>query len=307
MYSRVPLLGLTEVSVRYHRHSRWAVDRVNLQLYAGEFIGLIGESGSGKTSLAHAILGLLPATSRLDGQLLYKQQCLTTLGQNELTRLRGAELGYVPQQSMAALNPVRTIGAQVAELYQLRCGLSRPEAWRRAADILEQMQLIDVPRVMKAYPHEISGGMAQRAVLAMAVSLKPSLLIADEPTTALDADLRASILVDIKRQQSDRRMAVLFISHDISLVARHADHLVVMYGGRVVESGSSDQVFTSPRHPYTRLLLELDIAEDEVAQQALTDICGCSFAPRCRHVRKQCCVAEPMWQGDSVRGWACCE
>ena len=153
--------------MRYHRHSRWAVDRVNLQLYAGEFIGLIGESGSGKTSLAHAILGLLPATSRLDGQLLYKQQCLTTLGQNELTRLRGAELGYVPQQSMAALNPVRTIGAQVAELYQLRGGLSRPEAWRRAADILEQMQLIDVPRVdVMAFPFGyILRGQAQEGAL----------------------------------------------------------------------------------------------------------------------------------------------
>lgn len=293
--------------MRYHQNAHWAADRVDLQIYAGEFTALIGESGSGKTTLAHAILGILPTESRLEGQLLFKQQCLTVLDQKIFAQLRGIEIGYVPQQSMAALNPVRTIGDQVAELYRLRGGLSRDEAWRSAAEILEQLQLVDVPRVMKAYPHEISGGMAQRAVLAMAVSLNPALLIADEPTTALDADLRASVLVDIKQQQNNRQMAVLFISHDLPLVARHADQLAVMYGGRIVEKGSTEQVFSSPRHPYTRLLLEQDREDDFLAQESIIVGRGCGFAPRCRYACQQCRETAPIWQGDAIRGWACHE
>lgn len=307
MSSSEPLLQISNLTVHYRTRQRTvrAVAGFNLSIKHGEFLGLIGESGSGKSTVAKAVLGLLPAEGQLSGAIVYKNQSIEAVGEGEITKLRGAQIGFVPQQPVAALNPVRTIGSQLAEVFRRPIGRGKDAAWKRSADLLERVRIGDVARVLQAYPHELSGGMCQRVVLAMAIALGPALLVADEPTTAVDAYLRMELLNEISSQQKAHNMGVLFISHDIALVGRYADRLAVMYDGHIVEKGMALEIFARPQHPYTQLLLGKEDEPEIATQNSSLPISGCVFAHRCRYAAQVCHKEKPKWKGNEITGGAC--
>ncbi|WP_333904283.1 ABC transporter ATP-binding protein, partial [Achromobacter insolitus] len=233
-----------------------ALKDLSLTLDAGEIVCVVGESGSGKSLTAGAILGLLPQDVRASaGQILWEGQDLLRLPPDALRKLRGKRIGMIFQEPMTALNPLRTIGDQIAEVFRTHTSLPRKEVRRRTLDLLESVRLPDPARAMDAYPHELSGGQRQRAMIAMALALEPALLIADEPTTALDVTTQAQILHLIHDLQRRKGTAVLFITHDFGVVAEIADRVAVMQRGELVESGAAEQVLEHPRHPYTRALI----------------------------------------------------
>lgn len=233
-----------------------ALKDLSLTLDAGEIVCVVGESGSGKSLTAGAILGLLPQDVRASGgQILWEGQDLLRLPPDALRKLRGKRIGMIFQEPMTALNPLRTIGDQIAEVFRTHASLPRKEVRRRTLDLLESVRLPDPARAMDAYPHELSGGQRQRAMIAMALALEPALLIADEPTTALDVTTQAQILHLIHDLQRRKGTAVLFITHDFGVVAEIADRVAVMQRGELVESGAAEQVLEYPRHPYTRALI----------------------------------------------------
>ena len=239
MSSPEPLLDIEALTVRHESKARSveALSDVSLTVSAGEWLGLIGESGSGKSTLLRAVLRLLPPASRQSGRIHFQGRDITLLGEAAMTQLRGGSIGFMPQQAVAALNPVRTVGSQVAELFRLRLGLDATAARLRSLELLERFHLSDLSRVYGAYPHQLSGGMCQRVVLAMAMALEPQLLLADEPTSSLDAGLRLDLLDEIRIQQRSRNLAVLFVSHDLQLVERYADRLAMLQGGRMAMMG----------------------------------------------------------------------
>ncbi|MGS1011458.1 ABC transporter ATP-binding protein [Achromobacter anxifer] len=233
-----------------------ALKDLSLNISAGEIVCVVGESGSGKSLTAGAILGLLPQDVRASGgQVLWEGQDLLRLAPEALRRLRGKRIGMIFQEPMTALNPLRTIGDQIAEVFRTHTRLGRAEIRRRTLDLLESVRLPDPLRALDAYPHELSGGQRQRAMIAMALALEPALLIADEPTTALDVTTQAQILHLIHDLQRRKGTAVLFITHDFGVVAEIADRVAVMQRGVLVESGAAQQVLEHPRHPYTRALI----------------------------------------------------
>ncbi|MCY1204066.1 Glutathione import ATP-binding protein GsiA [compost metagenome] len=233
-----------------------AIKGLSLSAHAGEILCVVGESGSGKSLTAGAILGLLPQGVRASaGQVLWEGQDLLRLPPDALRRLRGKRIGMIFQEPMTALNPLRTIGDQIAEVFRTHTRLPRAEIRRRTLDLLESVRLPDPARALGAYPHELSGGQRQRAMIAMALALEPALLIADEPTTALDVTTQAQILHLIHDLQRRKGTAVLFITHDFGVVAEIADRVAVMQRGELVESGTAQQVLEHPRHPYTRALI----------------------------------------------------
>ena len=233
-----------------------AVEGVSLEICSNEIVCIVGESGSGKSITAHAIMGLLPrGVQATGGQVLFDGVDLLKEAPGALRKRRGRDIAMIFQDPMAALNPVVAIGRQVTEQIRAHRAVSETAAIRQAADLLEQMGLKDVPRVLKAYPHQLSGGQRQRVMIAMALSLSPRLLIADEPTTALDVTTQAQILKLIRRIQAERGMSVLFITHDFGVVADMADKVAVMRHGRVLESGATAQVLREPSHSYTRALI----------------------------------------------------
>ncbi|CAB3638717.1 ABC transporter ATP-binding protein [Achromobacter aegrifaciens] len=233
-----------------------ALQDLSLNISAGEIVCVVGESGSGKSLTAGAVLGLLPQDVRASaGQVLWEGQDLLRLAPEALRRLRGQRIGMIFQEPMTALNPLRTIGDQIAEVFRTHTRLGRAEIRRRTLDLLESVRLPDPQRALGAYPHELSGGQRQRAMIAMALALEPALLIADEPTTALDVTTQAQILHLIHDLQRRKGTAVLFITHDFGVVAEIADRVAVMQRGVLVESGAARQVLEHPRHPYTRALI----------------------------------------------------
>ncbi|MEN4918924.1 ABC transporter ATP-binding protein [Achromobacter spanius] len=233
-----------------------ALKDLSLTVNAGEIVCVVGESGSGKSLTAGTVLGLLPQGVRATGgQVLWEGQDLLKLAPEALRRLRGKRIGMIFQEPMTALNPLRTIGDQIAEVFRTHTRLSRAEIRRRTLDLLESVRIPDPAQATDAYPHELSGGQRQRAMIAMALALEPALLIADEPTTALDVTTQAQILHLIHDLQRRKGTAVLFITHDFGVVAEIADRVAVMQRGELVESGTADQVLEHPRHPYTRALI----------------------------------------------------
>jgi ABC-type glutathione transport system ATPase component len=239
MSSTEPLLQVEVMSVRHESKARSvpALTDISLAMETGEWLGLIGESGSGKSTLLRAILRMLPPTSCQTGRICFAGSDVATLDEAELTQLRGGSIGFMPQQAVAALNPVRTVGSQVAELFRLRLGLDSDAARLRSLELLERFHLSDSLRVYESYPHQLSGGMCQRVVLAMAMALEPRLLLADEPTSSIDAGMRLELLDEIRIQQRRRNLAVLFVSHDLELVERYADRLAMLQGGRMAMQG----------------------------------------------------------------------
>lgn len=243
---------------------------VSFSVKKGEKIALVGESGSGKTVCAQSIIKLNPSV-HLTGEIVFNGQSLLDYNEKQLSRLRGKEIGMVFQEPMTALNPVYTVGEQIAEVFRIHQGLSKKEAWQKAEQLLQETGMEDAQQKARAYPFELSGGQRQRAMIAMAVAGEPKLLIADEPTTALDVAVQGKILTLLSDFQSKYNMAILYITHDLKLVKRFADYVVVLKSGRVVESGKVAEVFSKPQHEYTKMLLDSE-PKPLVYQQAQTPV-----------------------------------
>lgn len=283
-----------------------AVDGVSFSARAGETLGIVGESGCGKSVTALSIMRLLPQPMGqiAGGRILFDGRDLASLSIEEMERIRGNSIGMVFQEPMTALNPVHTIGRQLTEVLLLHKPMTEQEATREAVSILDQVGIPSPEVRLGEYPHQLSGGMRQRVVIAMALACKPRLLIADEPTTALDVTIQAQILDLIKNLQQEMGMSVMLITHDLGVIAETCDSVVVMYAGRVVESGSVYRLFDAPTHPYTRGLLASIPTLDTTPKSRLSIIegmvpglldlpAGCRFANRCPHVQPACENAPP--------------
>ncbi|MGZ6372989.1 MAG: ABC transporter ATP-binding protein [Candidatus Limnocylindria bacterium] len=283
-----------------------AVRGVSFALEAGSRTGLIGESGSGKTLTALALMGLLPDGLSATGRVLYKGRDLLSMADDDLCELRGDRLAMVFQEPMTALNPVMRIGDQVAEPLMIHRGMGRQEALATATRNLHRVQIPDPEEKMRAYPHELSGGQRQRAMIAMAMACSPDILVADEPTTALDVTVQAQILHLLDELVNEQGATLLLITHDLPVVASTCDHVLVMYGGKIVETGTVNQVFDGPRHPYTRALLDaIPPLDEELPDRHLRAIPGsvpglgqfppgCPFRNRCPNADEKCVVMPPL-------------
>jgi peptide/nickel transport system ATP-binding protein len=314
------LLEVEDLSVRFTRRGRPdvpAVDGVSFRVDAGETVGLVGESGSGKSVTSLAIMGLLPKRGvRVGGSVRFGDRELLGLKQDEMRDLRGAELGMVFQDPLSALNPVIPIGLQVTEVLQRHRQLSRSEAADEARRLLELVGIPDPGRRLKEYAHQRSGGMRQRALIAMAVACRPRLLIADEPTTALDVTIQAQILELLRGLVAEQGTALVLITHDLGVVAGLCDRVNVMYSGRVVESTDRRTLFVEPRHPYTTGLLASIPRLDAGSDVPLAPIPGsptdtlpwdsaCAFAPRCTRKLEECVTVRPELEDDGQRRLRC--
>jgi oligopeptide/dipeptide ABC transporter ATP-binding protein len=280
------------------------VDGVSADLAPGEFLGVVGESGSGKTQLLLAILGLNAPGARVEGSVRYRGQELVGAGERSLGCLRGVRIAMIFQDPMAALNPYLTIGTQVSEGLQHHQGASRAVARRRTLELLEAVHIAEPGRRLKQYPHELSGGMRQRIVIAMALACEPDILLADEPTTALDVTVQAQILELLRELRARTRVAVVLVTHDLGVIAEVADRVLVMYAGRVVEQAAVQRLVDDARHPYTLALRRSLVPLQGPLPARLPMIggsppnpCalppGCAFAPRCVHVFERCGTAPP--------------
>lgn len=275
-------------------------DHLSLTLDEGEIVCLVGESGCGKSVTSMSLLGLLgPGGSVKEGSICYEDRDLLTLSEKELDQIRGKEISMIFQDPMSSLNPVFTIGYQIMEGLRIHLGLKKREAWVRAVELLARVGMKEPEMVMKSYPHTLSGGMRQRAIIAMALACNPKLLIADEPTTALDVSVQAQIMELLKRLQKESRMAVLLITHDMGVVSHMADRVLVMYAGQIVEEAQAEELFHYPSHPYTRALLSAIPTTRDSEDRKLSSIpgmvpenydtiSGCRFADRCPYTRQEC-------------------
>lgn len=304
-----PLLSVEDLHTTIHtpRGDVRAVDGVSLRLERGETLGVVGESGSGKSVLGRTIMGLHSTgpTMSVAGQVLFDGDDVHKLDPPRLRALWGDRIGMVFQDPMTALNPVKRVGRHLTETLRKHQGLDRQVARERALALLDQVGIPDPRRRLDQYPHELSGGMRQRVVIAVALANDPALLIADEPTTALDVTVERQILDLLQRLQEELSMAVILISHNLGVVAGRADRVAVMYGGRMVETGEAHALFGSPRHRYTQALLEAIpqlrqpphvrlAAIDGAPPNMISPPTGCRFAPRCRHVQDTCRTELPQ-------------
>jgi peptide/nickel transport system ATP-binding protein len=281
-----------------------AVDGVTFALDRGQVLGIVGESGSGKSVTAMTLLGLTrDKNTRFEGEVVYKNRDVLKMNENELQEVRGNEMSMIFQDPMTSLNPVYTIGAQICEAIRIHEKTDKRMARRRAIDLLKQVGIPNSDSRVDNYPHEFSGGMRQRAMIAMALACNPDVLIADEPTTALDVTIQAQIIELIDRLKDEFNSAVILITHDLGVVAEIADEIVVMYAGRVVERANTRELFYDPQHPYTWGLLGSIPRLDRAKQERLHSIkgsppslirapAGCKFRPRCPHAFDKC-VEEP--------------
>ena len=276
-----------------------AVDGIDLRLNRGEILGLVGESGSGKSVTGFSIIGLIDEPGRISaGRIVFDGQDLVAAGEPALARLRGSRIAMIFQDPMMTLNPVLRIDTQMIEAIRAHADVSRDAAWRRARDALGLVGIPSPEERLRAYPHQFSGGMRQRVVIAIAMLHAPDLIIADEPTTALDVTIQAQILHEMQRLRREREMALIWITHDLSVVAGLADRVAVMYAGRIVEQGSVDEVLDTPEHPYTEGLIgsipSRHAAGGELAQipgmmPSPIDIApGCRFRERCPRATHRC-------------------
>jgi len=317
-----PLLSVRELVSEFRTEQALvrAVDGVSFDLARAEVLGLVGESGSGKSVTALSILGLLPRPHGrvCSGSVRFAGRELIGLPERELRALRGARIAMIFQDPMSCLNPYLKVGDQLAEVCVLHLGFTRRRAWQRAVELLGQVQIPDAARRASQYPHELSGGMRQRAMIAMALCCEPALLIADEPTTALDVTVQAQILELLLRLRDERQLSILLITHDLGVVNNTCDRVLVMYAGRIVEAAPARALFEAPHHPYTHALLSsvpradlpaapgaasADSTPKKRALLAALDglpprldlgpFGACSFAPRCAHAIDACRDGEP--------------
>ncbi|HEU0101886.1 MAG TPA: ABC transporter ATP-binding protein [Mycobacteriales bacterium] len=280
-----------------------AVRGIDLAVRPGEVVGVVGESGSGKSAAMLAVLGLLAEGATATGSVCFQGEDLLTASPARLRALRGGRIGMVFQDPMTSLNPVLTVGHQVAEAVGVHTrGLGRRALRDRSVELLERVAIPDARRRAQSYPHELSGGMRQRVMIAMAIANDPALLIADEPTTALDVTIQAQILDVLGRLREEQGLAIVLITHDLGVVAGIADRVHVMYAGRIVEHADVDELFAAPHHPYTQRLLaclprldrRLELEPIGGLPPSLAALpLGCGFAPRCREVREICLTDDP--------------
>jgi oligopeptide transport system ATP-binding protein len=322
------LLEVKDLGVRFTRRDAApveAVQRVSFTLEKGKTLGIVGESGSGKSQTVMALLGLLPGNGQASGEALYAGRNLLTLSQRELNQIRGDRIGMVFQDPMTSLNPFLTVERQMTEALQQHRGVSRRDARRQAIEALQRVWIPDAARRIDRYPHEFSGGMRQRVTIATALLTEPEILIADEPTTALDVTVQAQIIELLRELNRDLGTAIILITHDMGVVAGLADDVMVMYAGRTVERASAHSLFETPTHPYTRGLLDaLPRLEDDADETSGADaplrtiagnppapgeaIQGCAFAPRCACAMERCRGTRPALVpiADMRDGWRAC-
>ncbi len=304
-----PILSIKKLLTRFHTPEGIvrAVDGVDLDVFRGETLGLVGESGCGKSVTALSILRLLRCPpAEITGSILFNGQNLLDLDPAGIRNIRGKVISMIFQEPMTSLNPVLTIGEQIAEAARLHEGMTRPEAWKWAEYMLDMVQIPSAKARARDYPHQLSGGMRQRAMIAMALSCNPELLIADEPTTALDVTIQAQIMNIMLRLKKELKSSIVLITHDLGIIAEMADRVVVMYAGQVVEEAPVREIFKAPRHPYTQGLLGSVPVIGRKAQtgRRLQEIpgivpnpldmpVGCRFHPRCHKAMDVCKKEEP--------------
>ncbi len=286
-----------------------AVDGVSYDLEEGETLGLVGESGCGKTVSALSIMRLIPDPpgKTVGGQVLFNGEDLLKLNNAQMRRIRGRQIAMVFQEPMTSLNPVLTVERQLTESLELHLSMSRSDARKEAVHRLEQVGIPDSERRIKQYPHQFSGGMRQRVMIAMALSCNPKLIIADEPTTALDVTIQAQILELMKSLSKEYGVSLIIITHNLGVVARYADRVNIMYAGRIIERGTAEEIYRNPRHPYTLGLLNSVPRLDQPRKEKLDPIegqppdminlpQGCSFRERCRYAIDRCAEEVPLLQ-----------
>ncbi len=284
-----------------------AVEDVSFDIYSSEILCLVGESGCGKSVTALSILKLIPCPPGkvISGEIIFNGKEMISLSESEMQKIRGNEISMIFQEPMTSLNPVFTIGDQIIEAIELHQGLSKKEARKKAIEMLRKVKIPFPEKRIDDYPHQLSGGMRQRAMIAMALSCEPKLLIADEPTTALDVTIQAQVLSLLKEIQKDMGMAIMLITHDLGIVSEIADRVAVMYAGRIVEMGPVGKIFNNTKHPYTKGLLE-SIPKLEEERKRLNAISGqvpnpmdlpngCKFHPRCYMATEECKKDEPSF------------
>jgi oligopeptide transport system ATP-binding protein len=315
------LLEVDNLNVRFATHEGEvaAVNALSFQLEAGAALGIVGESGSGKSQTAFALMGLLAKNGQATGAVRYSGTDLLRLPESELNRWRGAEIAMIFQDPMTSLNPYLTVEEQLVEVLRFHKGMDRRPASAESLRMLDAVKIAEPAKRLKMYPHELSGGMRQRVVIAMALLCKPKLLIADEPTTALDVTVQAQILRLLQDLRRDFNTAVIMITHDLGVIAGLCDQVLVMYAGRVMEYGSVEAIFAEPSHPYTRGLLHAmpRIDADQHTEAArlvaipgnppnlLALPPGCPFAPRCVDRREACLKPAPLLDFATGRKRAC--
>ena len=296
-----------------------ALDGVSLHVNAGETLCIVGESGCGKSVTALCAMGLLPSPpGKISaGEILLDGYEITTAGERALTEMRGRDIAMIFQEPMTSLNPVFTIGDQIAEAMTLHQNISRRQAILRAVELLDRVGIPAPDQQVHRYPHQFSGGMRQRAMIAMAISCQPKVLIADEPTTALDVTVQAQILDLLNEIQRDMGTAILMVTHDMGVVSEMSDRVAVMYAGRVIETGETDHILDTPRHPYTKGLIEcIPSADHGATGRRLLEIPGvvpplhllgrgCAFKERCQYVIGHCDADKPELSGNEAHKAAC--
>ena len=318
--SSAPLLSVRNAQVSFStvRGPLRAVDGVSFDLHEGRTLGIVGESGSGKSVLVRSLIGLVGAGSGagVAGQVLFEGRDLRGLSPREFRKVLGTEIGIVFQDPMTSLNPVMKIGRQIGEGLRLNRGLDSKAAARRAVELLSEVGIPEPDRRAQQYPHELSGGMRQRVAIAIAIACAPKLLIADEPTTALDVTVQRQILDLLQGEQRQRGMAMILITHDLGVAAGRADDIMVMYAGRAVETAATREIFRSPRMPYTEALLRSLPRLSDPTHTRLSAIPGrppdlarrsggCAFGPRCLYRTERCDAEQPALTMHGARGYAC--
>jgi peptide/nickel transport system ATP-binding protein len=295
-----PIVDVRNLQVEFKRRDQSvaAVNGVTFSLVAGEVLTILGESGSGKSVTLKALMGLMPDYARVSGQAMVAGKDVVGMSRDELRKIRGPVVSMIFQEPMTALDPVFTIGDQIAEILVTHEGISHRAAMKRALELLEMVSIPSAARRLKNFPHEMSGGMRQRAMIAMALACRPSVLLADEPTTALDVTVQIQILLLLRQIQKEMGMAVVFVTHDVGVAAEISDQVAVMYAGRLVETGTVHEVLSARAHPYTEGLLSstvhggmkgqpLDMIRGHPPNLAALPP-GCSFAPRCSQAVETC-------------------
>ena len=288
-----------------------AVNGVSFNLKEGETLGIVGESGCGKSVTVMSMLGLIPTPPGevIEGRAYFQGKDLIKMGGDEIRHIRGSHISMVFQDPMTSFNPVLTIGRQIAEPLEIHYGMGRHEAYEKGAEMLNMVGIPNAKERMDDYPHQFSGGMRQRVMIAMALVCNPQILIADEPTTALDVTIQAQIVELVKQLRDDLGMAIVWITHDLGIIAGLADRVAVMYGGYIIEEAMVKELYANPRHPYTIGLLESLPRMDEVRERRLASIDGlppvlmekpnyCPFAPRCSYAVEQCWKENPQLNGN---------
>ena len=311
------LLSINDLTTQYITDNNiiHAVNGISLELSRGGSIGLVGESGAGKTTTAYSIMGLLPKLTGkiIKGSILFEGKDLTRLSEEEMRDIRGSKISMIFQDPMTSLNPIITVGDQIAEVLEIHGTSNKNEAQKKAGDMLE---MVGIPRGrMNEYPHQFSGGMKQRVIIAIALACNPELLIADEPTTALDVTIQAQVLKMIKELKNELDTSLILISHNLGVVAQVCENVAIMYAGRIVEFGALRDDFSKPLHPYTEGLLN-SIPRIEVEKERLIPIrgmmpdpsivpSGCIFKPRCPYAKEECSVQAPIVSKISDRRVMC--